>query len=63
MTFWQKVGGRKAFNGYVASALLTGMAFFLDASFEAYGAAILLSLGITSGLTAAEDVLRYKRED
>lgn len=60
--FWRRVGGRKTFNGWLAFAALTVMAFPLQASFAAYSAAVLVALGITNGLTATEDVLRERRQ-
>lgn len=59
-SLFDKVGGRKAFNGYVATALLTVMALVLRAGYTEYAGAILLALGITSGLIAFEDSRRPK---
>lgn len=61
-SFFRKVGGRKSFHGYIAVVFLTVMAFFLNATYPMYMSGILLALGITSGLTTTEDVLRDKGE-
>ncbi len=53
--FFQLVGGRKQFNGYIATLLLTIMAPFLQASFSEYSLGLLGALGLTSGLIAWED--------
>lgn len=57
-TFWKAMGGRKAFQGYLAYLTLTLMAFALNASFGEYAVGILAALGITSGLVAYEDKVR-----
>lgn len=53
--FFHCLGGRKQFNGYVATLLLTLMCPLLKASFTEYSFAILGALGLTSGLIALED--------
>lgn len=53
--FFKITGGRKQFNGYIATLLLTVMAPFLKAGFTEYSLGILGALGITSGLVALED--------
>ena len=53
--FFQKVGGRKQFNGYLATDLLTLMAFVIKPNFSEYSFGILGALGLTSGLIALED--------
>lgn len=61
-TFWEKVGGRKNFNGWIASFLLTVMAFPLNAPYALYMSGILLAMGITQTLTTTEDVMKKKEE-
>jgi hypothetical protein len=53
--FFNIIGGRKQFNGYIATLLLTVMAPFLKASFPEYSLGILGALGLTSSLIAFED--------
>jgi hypothetical protein len=53
--FFHRMGGRKQFNGYVATLLLTAMAPILQASFSEYSLGLLGALGLTSGLIALED--------
>lgn len=53
--FFNTIGGRKQFNGYIATALLTIMAPFLGASFPEYSLGVLGALGLTSSLIAFED--------
>jgi hypothetical protein len=50
--FFSAIGGRKQFNGYIATALLTIMAPFLGASFPEYSLGVLGALGLTSSLIA-----------
>ncbi|HEY9851059.1 MAG TPA: hypothetical protein V6D28_16440 [Leptolyngbyaceae cyanobacterium] len=54
-SFFHCLGGRKQFNGYVATLLLTVMCPLLKASFTEYSLGILGALGLTSGLIALED--------
>lgn len=53
--FFYLIGGRKQFNGYVATILLTVMAPLSGASYPEYSFSILAALGLTSGLVALED--------
>ena len=55
-------GGRKAFAGFYASVLLTGMAFPLKADFQTYGFMLLGALGITVGAVAYEDTQKKRSE-
>lgn len=57
-SFFGAVGGRKAFQGYLAYVTLTVMAFALDASFGEYAIGILAALGITSTSIAYEDKMQ-----
>ena len=59
--FFTWAGGRKVGLGLIAAALLTVMAFPLDADFVAYSGAILLALGFTQGAVAYEDSRRESR--
>ena len=52
------VGGRKMFAQYLAVALLTAMAFPLDAEFWEYALAVCGTLGVTVAGVAWEDVGR-----
>jgi hypothetical protein len=58
--FFAFCGGRKMANGYLAAFLLTIFALFSRAGFLEYSAAILVALGITSGLVAHEDSQRAR---
>lgn len=53
--FFYLIGGRKQFNGYLATILLTVMAPIFAASYTEYSFSILAALGLTSGLVALED--------
>lgn len=56
--YFEWAGGRKVGLGLIAAALLTTMAFLLDADFIAYSGALLLALGFTQGTVAYEDSRR-----
>jgi hypothetical protein len=58
MTWLQKVGGRKAANGYLYSVLITPMAFALDADFQTYALWLAAALLGTSAIVAIEDIKR-----
>jgi len=57
---YQFVGGRKVLAQYVATALLTGMAFALHADFSEYALAVAGVLGIAVGGIAYEDGQRHR---
>ena len=61
-TIYGAVGGRKAAFGLLAAALLTSMAFPLDASFGEYSLSLLGALGLTQGFVAYEDTQKHKGE-
>lgn len=50
------LGGRKNGNGLLYAALLTAMAFRLDAAFETYALWLAVGLGVSGGLIAWEDI-------
>lgn len=58
--FFHALGGRKQFNGYIATLLLTAMAPLLGASFPEYSFGLLGALGVTSGLIFMEDEAEKK---
>lgn len=53
--FFYLIGGRKQFNGYLATLLLTVMALLVRPPYPEYSFSILAALGLTSGLVALED--------
>lgn len=53
-------GGRKQFNGYLFSALVSFMAVPLDARFPAYATWMAVALLGTSGIIAWEDIQKRK---
>lgn len=55
----RKCGGRKFFNGYVASVILIVMAFLLDATFDQFALYLCLALGFTVGSVAWEDRAKH----
>jgi len=58
--FYAAVGGRKQFNSYLFSLLITAMAIVLHASFEAYAAFLGGALLGTHAATVIEDHLKRK---
>jgi hypothetical protein len=58
--FFHRIGGRKQFNCYIATFLLTAMAPLLGASFPEYSFGLLGALGMTSGLIYMEDEAEKK---
>lgn len=55
---FQPWGGRKQFNGYLYSLLVSVAAFLLDAQFEAYAMWLSVALLGTSAMVAWEDSRR-----
>lgn len=55
--FWY-CGGRKQFNGYLYSLLVSLAAWHMDAGFEAYAMYLGLALLGTSAIVATEDMRR-----
>lgn len=53
--FWQVVGGRKQFNGYLYAILVTVMVFALKGTFAEYGMWLAAALLGTSLMVAHED--------
>lgn len=51
-------GGRKQFNGYLYSVLVTGMAVVLDATFEQYALWLAVALLGTTAAVMYEDIKR-----
>jgi len=58
MTNFDRWGGRKQFNGYLYSFLVTFLALVLQAEFGAAATALAVGLGVTSGAVAWEDTHR-----
>lgn len=53
-------GGRKQFNGYLYALLVTGMALFAGAEFEAYAMWLSVALLGTSAMVAWEDARKQQ---
>lgn len=60
--FWEAMGGRKQFNGYLMCIFATVMAPELDPTFVEYISAIGAALLGTSGLIVVEDVKKAVAE-
>jgi len=54
-SFFEKVGGRKQFNGYLYATLVSAAAWHLGAAFEAYAMWLSVALLGTSAMVAWED--------
>jgi hypothetical protein len=54
--FWRMVGGRKNFNSYIATALLTWYGWYAEATFEVFWPPLLVTLGIMSVANVATKV-------
>lgn len=55
-------GGRKQFNGYIYSLLVTGMAILREAAFNEYATWMAVALLGTSALVVTEDLKRKSQE-